>query len=172
MYSIRRRKLYPESCQSQDTLESLQNSANTLILPNSGLNASELTTVVGLIPLRNGWRLHIVSLMRKCLDGSVTPYFNNYFHLNSSIHTIVTRNCSDTHMLWLEEEVFFILLRQKSTAASPAIWRPRIPILNFQRILRTFSHTIVTFLDRFYSVFFFTTLYSNTFCDVNTVINL
>ena len=35
-----------------------------------------------------------------------------------------------------------------------------------------FSHTIVTFLDRFYSVFFFTTLYSNTFCDVNTVINL
>ena len=88
MYSICRRKLYPESCQSQDTPESLQNSANTLILPNSGLNASELTTVVGLIPLRNGWRLHIVSLMRKCLDGSVTPYFNNYFHLNSSIHTV------------------------------------------------------------------------------------
>ena len=171
MYSIRRRKLYPESCQSQDTLESLQNSANTLILPNSGLNASELTTVVGLIPLRNGWKLHIVSLTRKGLDSSVTLYFNNYFHLNSSIHTIATRNCSDTCTLWLEE-VFFILLRQKSTAASPAIWRSRIPILNFQRILRTFSHTIVTFLDKFYSVFFFTTLYSNTFCDVNTVINL
>ena len=120
MYSIHRSKLYPESCQSQDTLESLQNSANTLILPNSGLNASELTTVVGLIPLRNGWKLHIVSLTRKGLDSSVTLYFNNYFHLNSSIHTIVTRNCSDTCTLWLEE-VFFILLRQKSTAASPAI---------------------------------------------------
>ena len=144
MYSIRRRKLYPESCQSQDTLESLQTNANTLILPNSGLNASELTTVVGLIPLRNGWKLHIVSLTRKGLDSSVTLYFNNYFHLNSSIHTIVTRNCSDTCTLWLEE-VFFILLRQKSTAASPAIWRPRIPILNFQRILRTFSLTIVNF---------------------------
>ena len=144
MYSIRRRKLYPESCQSQDTLESLQTNANTLILPNSGLNASELTTVVGLIPLRNGWKLHIVSLTRKGLDSSVTLYFNNYFHLNSSIHTIVTRNCSDTCTLWLEE-VFFILLRQKSTAASPAIWRPRIPILNFQRILRTFSPTIVNF---------------------------
>ena len=82
-----------------DTLESLQHRAAKLIFPNSGLHPKELIAASGLVPLTNRRRLHIVSLTRKCLDGLVPPYLNNYFNLNTSVHTVATRRCNDIHII-------------------------------------------------------------------------
>ena len=62
-----------------DVLESLQHRAAKLIFPNPGLGTKELNASLGLIPLINRRKLHIVLLTRKCLDGSVPLYLNNYF---------------------------------------------------------------------------------------------
>ena len=73
---------------NSDVLESLQHRAAKLIFPNSGLDTKELNATFSLVPLINRRKLHIVLLIRKCLDGSVPPYLNNYqFNLNTSVHT-------------------------------------------------------------------------------------
>ena len=73
---------------NSDVLESLQHRAAKLIFPNSGLDTKELNATLSLVPLINRRKLHIVLLVRKCLDGSVPPYLNNYqFNLNTSVHT-------------------------------------------------------------------------------------
>ena len=82
---------------NSDVLESLQHRAAKLIFPNSGLDTKELNATLGLVPLINRQKLHIVLLGRKCLDGSVPPYRNNYFNLNTSVHTFTTRRCNDIH---------------------------------------------------------------------------
>ena len=56
------------------------------IFSNSGLHTKELIAALGLAPLTNRSKLHIVSLTRKCLDSLVPPYLNNYFNLNTSLH--------------------------------------------------------------------------------------
>ena len=65
---------------NSDVLESLQHRAAKLIFPNSGLDTKEMNATLGLVPLINRRKLHIVLLARKCLDGSVPPYLNNYFN--------------------------------------------------------------------------------------------
>ena len=65
---------------NSDVLESLQDRAAKLIFPNSGLDTKEMNATLGLVPLINRRKLHIVLLARKCLDGSVPPYLNNYFN--------------------------------------------------------------------------------------------
>ena len=59
-----------------------------------------LNDSLGLVPLINRRKLHIVTcmLVRKCLDGLVPPYFSNYFNLNSSVHAVATRRCDDIHI--------------------------------------------------------------------------
>ena len=42
---------------------------------------------------------------RKCLDGSVPPYLNNYFYLNTSVDTFITRHCNDTRFSKVNVEV-------------------------------------------------------------------
>ena len=44
-------------------------------------------------------------LARKCLDGSVPPYLNNYINLNTSVHTFTTRRCNDIHFPKVNLEV-------------------------------------------------------------------
>ena len=65
---------------NSDVLESLRHRAAKLIFPNSGLDTKEMNATLGLVPLINRRKLHIVLLARKCLDGSVPPYLNNYFN--------------------------------------------------------------------------------------------
>ena len=83
---------------NSDALESLQHRAAKVILPNSGLYTKELNATLRLAPLINRNKLHIVLLTRKCLDGSVPPYLNNYFNLNASVHSVTTRRCNDIHI--------------------------------------------------------------------------
>ena len=90
---------------NSDVLERLQHRAAKLILPNSGLDTKELNATLGLVPLINRRKLHIVLLARKCLDGSVPPYLNHYFNLNTSIHTFATRRCNDIHLPKVNLEV-------------------------------------------------------------------
>ena len=47
------------------------------------------------MPLINRLKLHIVFLTRKCLKGSVSPYLQNYFYLNPSVHTVSTRRSNN-----------------------------------------------------------------------------
>lgn len=83
---------------NSNVLESLQHRAAKLIFPNSGLDTKELNATLGLVPLIDRRKLHIVFLARKYLDGSVLPYLNHYFNLNTSIHTFATRRCNDIHL--------------------------------------------------------------------------
>ena len=85
---------------NSDALASLQHKAAKLILPNSGLDTKELNATLRLVPLINSSKVHIVLLTRKCLDGSVPPYLNNYFHLNAFVHSVTTRRCNqyDIHI--------------------------------------------------------------------------
>ena len=83
---------------NSDTLESLQHRVVKLIFPNSGLHNKELIAALDLLPLTNRRKLHMVSLTRKCLDSLVSPYLNNYFNLNTSLHTVATRHCNDIHI--------------------------------------------------------------------------
>ena len=71
-----------------DALERLQLKAAKMISPNSNLDTKELNATLGLVPLINRRKLHIVLLPEKCLDSSVTPYLNNNYHLNASVHTV------------------------------------------------------------------------------------
>ena len=81
---------------NSDALEGLQRRAAKLIFPNSSLNNKELNATLGLIPLINRRKLHIVSLIgRKYIFGSVAPYLNNYFYFDASVHTVSTRHCND-----------------------------------------------------------------------------
>ena len=66
---------------NSDVFQSLQHRAAKLIFPNFGLGTEELNATLGLVPLINRRKLHIVLLNRKCLD-----YVNNYFNLNASVH--------------------------------------------------------------------------------------
>lgn len=88
-----------------DVLESLQHRAVKLIFPNSGLDTKEPNATLGLAPLINRRKLHIVLLARKCLDCSVPPYLNNYLNLNTSVHTFATRRCNDIHLPKVNLEV-------------------------------------------------------------------
>ena len=72
---------------NSDLLETLQHRAVEIIFPYSGLDTEELNATLGLVPLINRRKVHIILLARKCLDGSVPPYLNNYFNLNTSEHT-------------------------------------------------------------------------------------
>ena len=83
---------------NSDVHESLQHKAAKLIFPNSGLRTKELNATLGLLPLINRRKLHIVLLTRKCLDGAVPPYLNNYFNLNASVNAFATRRCNDIHL--------------------------------------------------------------------------
>ena len=69
--------------------ESLQHRS----FPNSGLNTKELNATSGLVPLINGRKLHIVFLTRKCLEGSVPPFLNNYFNSVVSSASVVGWGC-------------------------------------------------------------------------------
>ena len=60
------------------------------IFPNSGLDTEALNDSLGLVPLINRRKLHIVMLVRKCLDGLAPPYLSNYFYFNSSVHAVAT----------------------------------------------------------------------------------
>ena len=53
---------------NSDTLESSQHRAAKLIFPNSGLHADELNAALGLVPLINTRKLHIVLSTGKCPD--------------------------------------------------------------------------------------------------------
>ena len=86
-------------------LESLQLRAAKIISPNSGLDDKELNATLGVVPLINKRKLHIVFLARNCLDGSVPPSQNNYFNLNTSMHTFTTRRFNDIHLPKLNLEV-------------------------------------------------------------------
>ena len=90
---------------NSDALESLQHRAAKLIFPSSGLDTKELNATLGLAPLINRRKLHIVLLAGKCLDGSVLPYLNNYFNLNTSVHTFTTSHCIDIHFPKVNLEV-------------------------------------------------------------------
>ena len=59
---------------NSDVLESFQHRAAKLIFPNCGFDTKELHATLGLVRLINRRKLHIVLLVRKCLDGSVLPY--------------------------------------------------------------------------------------------------
>ena len=71
-----------------DALERLQLKAAKMIFPNSNLDTKELNATLGLVAFINRRKLHIVLLTEKCLDSSVTPYLNNNYHLNASVHTV------------------------------------------------------------------------------------
>ena len=65
---------------NSDALKSLQHRAAKLIFPNSGLDTKVLNATLGLVPLINRCKLHIVLL----------PYLNSYFNLNASVHSVTT----------------------------------------------------------------------------------
>ena len=52
---------------NSDVLESLQHRAVKLIFPNSGLDTKELNATLGLVPLINRRKLHIVLLAKNAL---------------------------------------------------------------------------------------------------------
>ena len=60
---------------------------------------------MGLVPLINRQKLHLVLLTRKCLDSLVPPYLINYFTLNDSVHTFTTRRCDDVYIPKVNLEV-------------------------------------------------------------------
>ena len=60
---------------------------------------------LGLLPLINRRKLHIVLLTRKCPDGSVPLYLNNYFNINASVHSVTTRRCNNSHIPKVNIEV-------------------------------------------------------------------
>ena len=65
----------------------------TMIVQIFGLNTKELNATLGLVPLINGRKLHIVFLTRKCLEGSVPPFLNNYFNSVVSSASVVGWGC-------------------------------------------------------------------------------
>lgn len=120
---------------NSDTLESLQHRAAKLIFPNSGLHAKELIAALGLVLLTNRRRLYIVSLTRKCLDGLLPPYLNNYFNLNTSVHPVATRRCNDIEIPKVNLEVakrsFYFTGAMEFNIASPVKSRQRNAPMNF-----------------------------------------
>jgi len=90
---------------NSDVRESLQHRGAKIILPNPGLDTKELNAALDQVPLINRWKLQIVLLVRKCLDGSVPPYLNNYFNLNTSVYSFTTRPCKDNYFLKFNTEV-------------------------------------------------------------------
>ena len=62
------------------------------------LDDKELYATLGLVPLINRRKLHILFLGRKCLDGSASPYLNDCFNLNTTVHTFTTRRFNDIHL--------------------------------------------------------------------------
>ena len=129
---------------NSDTFESLQHRATKLIFPNSGLHTKELIAALGLVPLTNRRRLHIVSLTRKCLDGLVPPYINNYFNLNTSTHAAATRRCNNIHIPKVDLEV-----AKRSFSFTGATEFNSLPQRNPQWIFRTlqrlFAITIIVY---------------------------
>ena len=120
---------------NSDVLESLQHRAAKLIFPNCGLDTKELNATLGLVPLINRRKLHIVLLGRKCLDGSVPPYLNNYFNLNTSVHTFTTRRCNDIHFPKVNLEVAkrsFYFTRAMEFNGLPRHIKSKEPLLNSQ----------------------------------------
>ena len=120
---------------NSDVLESLQHRAAKLIFPNCGLDTKELNATLGLVPLINRRKLHIVLLGRKCLDGSVPPYLNNYFNLNTSVHTFTTRRCNDIHFPKVNLEVAkrsFYFTRAIEFNGLPRHIKSKEPLLNSQ----------------------------------------
>ena len=77
----------------------------------SNLDTRELNATLGLVPLINRRKLHIVLLTEKCLDSSVPPYLNNSYHLNASVHTVSTRLSDDIRIPKVNQEVSKISFR-------------------------------------------------------------
>ena len=125
-----------------DALESLRHRAAKVILPNSGLYTKELNATLRLVPLINRRKLHIVLLTRKCLDGSVPPYLNNYINLNASVHSVTTRSCNDIHIsrkwTWGSQRDRFISQVRRNLTSFLLLSNQRNPSLIFQGKLKIF----------------------------------
>ena len=136
-------------------LESLQHRAAKIFSPNSGLNAKELNATLGLVPLINRRKLHIVVLARKCLYGSVPPYLNDCLNLNTSLRTFATRRFNEVHLPKVNVEVSnqfaqygkftqeIIFKRSfctpESTCAQRNIQRPSNPFVQKREVVKRFT---------------------------------
>lgn len=80
-----------------------------MIFSNCNLDTKELNAILGLVPLINRRKLHIVLLTEKFLESSVPPYLNDYHYLNASVHTLSTRRCDDIRIPKVNLEVVEVM---------------------------------------------------------------